>query len=142
MSEQRVALVREVYASRPDGDLLQIVENREAVAAVFAPLITDDFEWVLGEPGMVTSRSGPAALPDVAADFAAVWDSYRIVPEDYVDAGDKVVVLAREHGRMRGGEAELQHEAGMVWSFRGDKVWRVESYQSHSRALEAAGAED
>ena len=61
MSEQRVALVRKVYSTSPDGDVRLMVENRGAIAALFAPVVTDDFEWVMAEPGMVFAHSGPAA---------------------------------------------------------------------------------
>jgi ketosteroid isomerase-like protein len=140
MSEQRVAVVKKVYETRPDGDVLQMVENREAIAAVFAPLVTDDFEWMLAERGLAGSRRGPAAFADATADYAAAWDSYRHIPERFIDAGDKVVVLAHDHGRIRGGP-ELKTESGTVWTFREDKICRVETFQSHGRALEAAGIE-
>jgi ketosteroid isomerase-like protein len=97
---------------------------------------------------------GPREFPDLAAThhghdgvrrymeklFEALED-YRMVPEEFIDAGtDQVLVFSREGGRGRGSGAEVQtHPTAHVWTIRDGKAIRMQSYWERSDALEAVG---
>jgi ketosteroid isomerase-like protein len=59
--------------------------------------------------------------------------------EELVEARDTVLVSVRQSGvgRASGVPAELRYFT--LWSFRGGKVIRIESFRQRSEALEAAG---
>ena len=68
------------------------------------------------------------------------FEDYRPEVEDVLEAGDKVVTLAIEHGRGRasGASVEARHTAH-VWTMPANKAIRVDLYLDRAKALEAAG---
>jgi hypothetical protein len=68
-----------------------------------------------------------------------IWEDYSIEIDAYVDAGDRVVVLAHDRGRGRGSGAEVDEPLGQVWTLRALRVVRVDMFRTHQEALEAAG---
>jgi ketosteroid isomerase-like protein len=82
---------------------------------------------------------GVAGLRAAMRDWLSAWESYRNVPEEFIDAGERVVVLTREHGRTRTHNVETNVETASVWTIREGKVLRLEAYLDRASALEAAG---
>ena len=97
---------------------------------------------------------GPREFPDLAEPhfghegvgryFAKVneaFDDYRVVPEEFIDAGGgQVLVFSREGGRGKGSGAEVQtHLTAHLWTIHDGKAVRMQSYWERSDALEAAG---
>jgi ketosteroid isomerase-like protein len=65
---------------------------------------------------------------------------YRTEVKDFVDAGDdRILVLIRDHGRLRGSDAEVDLVAANVWTVRDGKIARIEFYVNREQALEATG---
>jgi ketosteroid isomerase-like protein len=106
-------------------------------------LIDPEIEW-----------RGPREFPDLAepvyglqgmasyrAKIAEAIEDYRMVPEEFIDAGDdRVLVFSREGGRGRGSGAEVEtHPTAHLWTLRNGKAIRMQSYWERSDALEAAG---
>ncbi len=57
-----------------------------------------------------------------------------------LDAGDKVVTLAIEHGRGRASGATVEaRRTAHVWTMRANKAIRVDLFLDRAQALEAAG---
>jgi ketosteroid isomerase-like protein len=67
------------------------------------------------------------------------WASMRLEPQDFFDAGDKVVVSIRLVGVGRESGGETTANAAHVWTFRGGKIVRQTVFQTLDEALEAAG---
>jgi ketosteroid isomerase-like protein len=69
------------------------------------------------------------------------FEDYRMVPEEFIDAGpDQVLVFSREGARGRGSGAEVEtHPTAHLWTIRGGKAVRMQSYWERSEALKAAG---
>jgi ketosteroid isomerase-like protein len=57
--------------------------------------------------------------------------------EDLVDLGNRVMVLTDEHGVSRSGEVPIRQRGAVIWTFRGDRVSRIETYLQRSAALQA-----
>jgi ketosteroid isomerase-like protein len=57
-----------------------------------------------------------------------------------VDCGDKVLVVALEHGRGSRSGATISQRNYSVFSFRDDKIVRYEEFYEDQAALEAAEA--
>jgi ketosteroid isomerase-like protein len=69
-------------------------------------------------------------------------DELQLRPQEYVDAGDHVVVRLRHYGRGRGSGAELDTELyHQITTFRDGQMVRIEYVTSWPEALEAAGLE-
>lgn len=77
--------------------------------------------------------------------FAALnaWDDFRAEPEDFIDAGDHVVVVFnRIHARGTGSGAAVRADTASVWELDGAKVVRLALYWDRGMALESAGLQD
>jgi ketosteroid isomerase-like protein len=72
-------------------------------------------------------------------DWAEAWEDWRVEPEEYIDAGDRVVVLARLAARGKESGLQLVRRDGMVWTVRNGKAVRLDYYGSATDALEAVG---
>jgi ketosteroid isomerase-like protein len=71
-------------------------------------------------------------------DDLETWDERRLVPQEFIDGGDQVVVLQREYRRRRGSGVELVNDTAAVFEVRDGRVVRFQGYMD--RALEAVGA--
>jgi ketosteroid isomerase-like protein len=67
-----------------------------------------------------------------------VWEEHRIEPQEFIDAGDRVVVLQREYQRSKSG-AELVIDTATVLDLRDGRIVRIQGYMNPAEALEAVG---
>jgi ketosteroid isomerase-like protein len=67
------------------------------------------------------------------------YESFSIELERIVDAGDCVVSIHRVRGRARHTGIEGEGPVAYLWTFRGGKVIRFESFREPKDALKAAG---
>jgi ketosteroid isomerase-like protein len=71
--------------------------------------------------------------------WLGAWDDFRLEAEDFVDAGDSVVVPFRVFARGKGSGARVERQWAHVWTLRDGKVVRFEVHLDVRRALEAVG---
>jgi ketosteroid isomerase-like protein len=71
--------------------------------------------------------------------WEAEWERIELIPEEYIDAGDQVVVVVRYSGRGRASGIELEERSFEVHTLRDGKVARKREFKTRSEALEAAG---
>jgi uncharacterized protein len=64
------------------------------------------------------------------------WEEWRAEPDDFVEIGDHVIVLARYLGRGKGSGIEIEQEGAHVFKLRDGRVIRLEIFASRERALE------
>jgi ketosteroid isomerase-like protein len=138
MSEENVEKVRRGYEV-----MGQWLRDYPAELPPLDEFLDAEIEW-----------RGPREFPDLAepkfghegireyldAIFEAIED-YRMVPEEFIDAGsDQVLVFSREGGRGRGSGAEVfTHPTAHLWTIRNGKAIRMQSYWERVEALKAAG---
>jgi ketosteroid isomerase-like protein len=67
-----------------------------------------------------------------------VWEEHRIEPQEFIDAGDRVVVLQREYQRSKAG-AELVIDTATIVDLRAGHIVRIQGYMDSAEALEAVG---
>ena len=65
-----------------------------------------------------------------------VWEEHRIEPQEFVDAGDRVVVLQREYQRSKSG-TELVIDTATVVDLRDGRIVRIQGYMNPAEALKA-----
>ena len=66
------------------------------------------------------------------------WESTRLEPDEFIEAGDLVVVPLTQHLKGRGG-IEVVTRATFVWTIRNGAIERMVMYQEREEALEAVG---
>jgi ketosteroid isomerase-like protein len=69
------------------------------------------------------------------------WDKHRIEPQEFIDAGDRVVVLQREYQRSKSG-VELVVDTATILDVHDGRVVRIQGYMNPAEALKAAGLEE
>ena len=72
-------------------------------------------------------------------DFLADWEGASIAREEFLDAGDSVVVRVRQRRTGPGSRAPVEMRYYQVWTLRGSSVIRIESIRAREEALEAVG---
>ena len=130
MSEENVEFVRAYI------DEINRGRNWTAAGARF---MSDDIEidWSRSPApyrGIYKGREGALRF----AEEIEVWEEARIEPEDFIDAGDDVLVPHVVRLRGRDG-LEVKVRATYVYTMRDGLCVRWRVYQAHAEALEAAG---
>ena len=72
-------------------------------------------------------------------EWGAAWAAWSIEPEEFIDAGDSVVVFIRMKAQGRGSGVEVERRDAQVWRLRSGKVVRGDYYNNRQQALEAVG---
>jgi ketosteroid isomerase-like protein len=99
-------------------------------------------EWVLPEHQAFDSCVGPDQIRLFWEGLDETMDELRLDPQEYVDAGDRVAVRLRHHGRGRGSGAEIDTELyHQVTTFRDGEIVRFDYVTTWAEALELAWAE-
>jgi ketosteroid isomerase-like protein len=128
MSEENVEVVAEIFDGWSRGDF-----------SVGKDLVTADFEWrqhaEAVEPG---SRRG-GTIASALRNIFEVYEDFRVVPDRFVEKGDKVVVIAHNRAIARGSGMKVDQPFAYVWTVRAGKLARVEVFADERNALEAAG---
>ena len=124
MSRENVETVRQVYAAF----------NRAGEPPW--ELFTPDAEFdATAIPGLGVIRGREQSLAALG-DYAAAFEDWRIEPEELLDAGDQVVAVVRDGGRMKGTGDTIFNRFTHVWTFRENRVARWKTFTDHAQALE------
>jgi ketosteroid isomerase-like protein len=133
VSGENVEIVRRGYELYAAGDL-------EGVAALFSADATLADAGGLGVADTaVGTRHGPEGFLRGIEETLEAFEDYRVEPEDYIDAGDAVVVPVRISGRGRASGAKQEMRLAHLWVLRHGKVIRGVVHRTVAEALKAAG---
>jgi ketosteroid isomerase-like protein len=136
MSEENVERLRGLYGEWAKGNLW-------ALRDVADP----DIEWEWSE-GLATLYGGPRiyrGLEQIEAgtrEWLTAWDHYWMTADDFIEAGDQVVVLMRLHARAATTGGVFEQPTTAVWTLRDGRAVRVRYYEDQAEALEAAGLQE
>ena len=125
MSQENVEVVRRFFEAIRRGDLA-------AALACLAP----DVEYEVGQELPMRGRDAVRAMWER---WGSDWENYKLLPEEFIDAGDHVVVTVRCSGRGRGSGVEVDDRTFDVYTVRDGKCVRKLEFKVRSEALEAAG---
>ena len=67
------------------------------------------------------------------------WDEQETVPQEFIDAGQQVLVTVHYSARGRGSGIKYQERLFDVYTFSGGECVRKQEFRTRSEALEAAG---
>lgn len=87
------------------------------------------------------TRHGKEGIKQLFASYMEAFDALRLEPEEYIDAGDEIVVSLRQWVRGKGSGAEVGGRIAHVWTVRGANVLRLRIFGDKESALEALRAE-
>ena len=141
MSQENVKIVKALLP--PSGtDIVPLIRDDEAFARMseaISPFLADDFHGTRVFPGLNQTFVGLEGFRETWLDWLAPWATYRATTEGLIDAGDRVVNLARDYGRRKGMDEEVELIGGAIWTVREGKVARYDGYADRADALKAAG---
>jgi ketosteroid isomerase-like protein len=129
MSQENVEVVRRVFDAWAEGDFRTATDYFDAnVVLVVGPGFPDS-DAVLG----------PNAVRDYTIRFMQQWDHLTMSAEEIRPVGDTVLVRTRQVGSGKASGAHSEMTYFWLFSFRGDKIIRLESVRDEASALQAAG---
>ncbi len=133
MSAENVSLVQGIYRAFASGDV-------PAAIAAMSPEIewneAENFPYADGNPYI-----GPEAIVGgVFARLASEWDGFHFAPEQFLDAGDTVVVTGRYHGTWRATGKAMSPQAAHIWTCAQGKAVRFQQMVDTLAVARATGA--
>jgi uncharacterized protein len=125
MSEENVKVVRRIFEAYVAGDPEKTLADADP-----------EIVW---NPVEETPTQGHDAVREYLRRWEADWEDLRTVAEEFLDAGERVVVTVHFAGRGRGSGIDVDVRLYEVWTFRDGKVVRMDEFTGRTEALEAAG---
>ena len=132
MSQRTVEIVRQIYERWGRGDFRAGVE-------LFDPYVLLVLRPEFPDAG---AYRGPDEIRRYMRGFLADLKGAAIVGEEFLDAGDSVVVRVNQRATGAGSGVTVDMTYFQIWTFRGKAVIRIESVRERGEALEAAGLSD
>jgi ketosteroid isomerase-like protein len=129
VSEENVEALRRVYREWAKGNL-------RAGLDLLDPNIV-----YINTQGLFGTRTyyGLEELQRFMREFLEQWDTWEAHATEFISYGDTVVVAFRHVATGSGSGIPSEMNSFAVWTFRGNKVIRLETMGDRREALEAAG---
>jgi ketosteroid isomerase-like protein len=127
MSQENVEIIRRTYEAFERGDISAVLDD--------------------ADPGLVTYRAdpeaatwhGPEGFLQALADWTEGFDQFSASAEEFIDAGDSVIVRVHQRARGQGSGVPVEADFWFVHTLSEGKVARLDMFASKAPALEAAG---
>lgn len=125
--------VKGLYTSFANGDIPAVLGALDAEAEWNE---ADNFPYADGNPYI-----GPdAVLNGVFMRLGGEWDGFAAVPAEFIDGGDRVVVLGRYGGRYKASGRAVDAQFAHVWWLADGKVTRFQQYTDTAQVRDALDA--
>ena len=92
----------------------------------------------LGWPEQQVYHGAEGAM-QFLADWADAWDDWEMEVEEYIDAGERVVVIVNQRGRSTASGIPVEMRFAQVWTLRDGQGIRMQMYANPAEALAAVG---
>jgi ketosteroid isomerase-like protein len=127
MSQENLEVVRSAFAAFEAGDLDRLRE-----------LVTDDLIVYRADPDGATSH-GLEGFLALTADWTEGFRDWNPVPEQFTDAGERVLVRVRQSAQGEASGVPLDEAWWFVYEIRGGRIARMSIHAHEAEALQAAG---
>ncbi len=121
MSQENVAVVRGLYEAFGKGDVPAVLGQMD-----------QGIEWNEAENFIYADRNpyvGPqAVLEGVFMRLGSEWEGFTVTPEEWLDAGDRIVVLGTYSGTHKATGRQVRAQFAHIWSVREGSVVRFQQY--------------
>lgn len=123
-------VVRELYRS-----------FRERDYEAFLRLCSPDLEWIQNEgfPRGSTKRGAQTVVEQVFKTFNHDWENWRFDIEEYLDAGETIIVIGTYSGVHRGTGKSMRSPAAHVYDLADGKVTRFRQFTDTKVIWDAMG---
>lgn len=131
MTDQNKQVVQRGHEARTTGRIGDWLET-----------LDPDIEWdISGYPVAGFPQRGRGRNEFVAhvSKYWSLWNDYSQNVTEMIDAGDNVVVVLREHARLRNSDADLEREVAAVWTMENGKRVRFRAFATREDAMRAVG---
>lgn len=120
--------IQRMYGALAHGDL-------DTLLASLDPAI----EWTEAEgfPYAGTYTGPQAVVENVLAPLATEWTEFNVRPSEYIDGGDKIVVLGRYAGGYKQTGKMFECDFAHVWTLRDGKAVKFYQYVDSAIVQEA-----
>ena len=137
MSREDIELLRSLYSRFAEGYAVSDAYE------VFDPQIV--FRRIMSEvppgPGGPGSWVGIEETVQALWDWIRQWDDIHHAAEEFIDLGDRVLVLTRQTARGKLSGVPVEAELADLMTVRDGKIARWEIYWDRAEARQAAGLE-
>jgi ketosteroid isomerase-like protein len=137
MSQENVDFVKGLFAVGASMDKQALLA---ALPELIAQTCDPEIEWH-EDPQRADGRvyRGHSGVLESYERWLDQWGEYRGEAERFVDCGDDVLVVAREHGRGKQSGVTVSARIFIVITFRDGKVLRYREFYDEEAALAAVG---
>ena len=105
--------------------------------------MSDDIVWHEAENLPYADRSpykGPKAVDEgIFSRLVDEWHSYRVEPQEFIDAGDTIVVLGRYNATYKATGLKFDAQFAHVWRLKGGKATSFQQYTDTAQAARVTG---
>jgi ketosteroid isomerase-like protein len=128
MSEENVEIVRNA------------VERFQATGEMSPETAVEDVAWH-DPPDFPDAQVhiGIDGVVNALGVWADAWDDWQIEIDEFVDAGERVLVRGKQRGRGKGTGVLVEQPLCLVYLMRDGKAVEVRAFFDEGQALEAAG---
>jgi ketosteroid isomerase-like protein len=127
MSQENVEIVRESIEAWNRRDFDTAVQSFDT-----------EIEWLLPPVLAAESCRGPEEVRRFWEGLDEAFEDFQLEPEEFVDAGDLVVVRSRFRGSGKESGVETEGRMDSVSALRDGRIVRIEYFNDWAEALEAA----
>ncbi len=130
MSQENITVIRGMYESFSKGDVTSVLGQMH-----------QHIEWREAENFIYADRSpyrGPqAVLEGVFMRLASEWADFKVMPEEWLDAGNHIVVLGTYSGRHKETDREVRAQFAHIWGVTHGRVVRFQQYTDTKQFADA-----
>jgi ketosteroid isomerase-like protein len=134
MTQSNVPLIRGIYEAFARGDIA-------AVLGAMSPDIewneAENFPYADGNP----YRGPDAIVGGIFARLGGEWDGFAAVPDEFLDAGDTVVMLGRYQGIYKATGRAFDAQVAHIWRVEGGKAVRFQQLTDTAQARRVMAAD-
>ena len=130
-TQRNIDALRPVYEAWARGD------DWRAGFDVYGPQMT--WGWSEEFPDIHGTFDDPQEAAERMGIWLSQWDNWRCEAEEYIPAGDRIVVIARYRGTGSGSGVEVDTPGAHVWTMREGRAIGVMVFSDRAKALEWAG---
>jgi ketosteroid isomerase-like protein len=129
MERQRVDLLRDFYDALNRDDVESAVDLCDPDVRVYL------------NPDVVAALppKGQKEVADYLRGWFETWDKYSPRPEEFIEAGDRVVVLVQLNARGKNSRFEIEEEIADVFTLDEGRIVELRLYVDRGAALGEAG---
>ncbi|MDQ3605854.1 MAG: nuclear transport factor 2 family protein [Gemmatimonadota bacterium] len=127
-NRNNIEILRNTYEAFSRGDIPTVMAN-------FDP----DIIWIVPDahPQGGTHRGADAVLNDVFVKLGSDWQDYRVETDEFIDGGERVVVLGTESGTWPATGKSFRAAFAHVWTMRSGKAIEFRDYLDSAKVQDA-----